>query len=94
VTFPYRLIFATTAAISSILLAGSFMVSGQTPPSAGSDGWVPLLNGKNFDGWYTFLPSTGKNNCEDGPLMLQDHYRPDVKETFMQFRNIWIRPLS
>jgi len=94
VTFPYRLIFATTAAISSILLAGSFMVSGQTPPSAGSDGWVPLLNGKNFDGWYTFLPSTGKNNCEDGPLMLQDHYHPDVKETFMQFRNIWIRPLS
>jgi Domain of Unknown Function (DUF1080) len=32
--------------------------------------------------------------CEDGPLMLQDHYHPDVKETFMQFRNIWIRPLS
>jgi len=32
--------------------------------------------------------------CEDGPLMLQDHYHPDVKGTFMQFRNIWIRPLS
>jgi hypothetical protein len=31
--------------------------------------------------------------CEDGPLMLQDHYHPDVKETFMQFRNIWVRPL-
>jgi hypothetical protein len=31
--------------------------------------------------------------CDDGPLMLQDHYHPDVKETFMQFRNIWIRPL-
>ena len=31
--------------------------------------------------------------CEDGPLMLQDHYHPDVKETFMKFRNIWIRPL-
>lgn len=31
--------------------------------------------------------------CEEGPLMLQDHYHPDVKETFMQFRNIWIRPL-
>jgi hypothetical protein len=31
--------------------------------------------------------------CEDGPLMLQDHYHPDVKETFMQFRNIWIRPV-
>ena len=32
--------------------------------------------------------------CEAGPLMLQDHYHPDVKETFMQFRTIWIRPLS
>jgi len=31
--------------------------------------------------------------CEDGPLMLQDHYHPDVKETFMQFRNIWVRPI-
>jgi hypothetical protein len=31
--------------------------------------------------------------CEDGPLMLQDHFHPDVQETFMQFRNIWIRPL-
>lgn len=32
--------------------------------------------------------------CEDGPLMLQDHYHPDVKETFMQFRNVWVRPLQ
>lgn len=32
--------------------------------------------------------------CTDGPLMLQDHRHPDVKETFMQFRNIWIRPLA
>lgn len=32
--------------------------------------------------------------CEPGPLMLQDHYHPDVKETFMRFRNIWYRPLE
>ena len=32
--------------------------------------------------------------CTDGPLMLQDHKHPDVKETFMQFRNIWIRSLQ
>jgi hypothetical protein len=32
--------------------------------------------------------------CDDGPLMLQDHFHPSVKETFMQFRNIWIRPLK
>jgi hypothetical protein len=32
--------------------------------------------------------------CEPGPLRLQDHYHPDVKETFMRFRNIWYRPLA
>jgi hypothetical protein len=32
--------------------------------------------------------------CMPGPLLLQDHYHPDVKETFMKFRNIWYRPLD
>ncbi|MEP6534220.1 MAG: DUF1080 domain-containing protein [Bryobacteraceae bacterium] len=32
--------------------------------------------------------------CEPGPLRLQDHYSPNVKETFMRFRNIWYRPLQ
>jgi len=27
-----------------------------------NEGWRPIFNGKNFDGWYTFLPSVGKNN--------------------------------
>jgi hypothetical protein len=26
------------------------------------DGWVPLFNGKNFDGWYTYVESNGKNS--------------------------------
>lgn len=34
------------------------------------------------------------NPCEPGPLMLQDHHHPDVKETFMRFRNIWFRSLE
>lgn len=37
---------------------------------------------------------TKSNVCEPGPLKLQDHYHPDVKETFMRFRNIWYRPLA
>jgi len=89
VTFPYRLFFATTSAISAILLAGSSIASGQTPPAAGSDGWVPLLNGKNFDGWYTFLPSTGKNNdpknvfkMESGTVHILDIPESDEKQEF------------
>ena len=39
-------------------------------------------------------PGPGNTSvCEPGPLMLQDHFHPDVKETFMKFRNIWYRSL-
>ncbi len=38
--------------------------------------------------------ATYPNACEDGPMELQDHYHPDVKETFLRFRNIWYRPLK
>ncbi|MCC7499716.1 MAG: DUF1080 domain-containing protein [Bryobacterales bacterium] len=37
--------------------------------------------------------ATFSDVCEDGPLELQDHHHPDVKETFLRFRNIWYRPL-
>lgn len=29
-----------------------------------------------------------------GSLMLQDYYHPDVRTTFMRYRNIWYRPLA
>ena len=41
---------------------------GRAKPGAGSsptaykDGWTSPSNGKNLDGWYTWLPSTSKNN--------------------------------
>lgn len=34
------------------------------------------------------------NACTPGPLRLQDHFHPDVKETFLRFRNLWYRPLG
>jgi hypothetical protein len=34
------------------------------------------------------------NPCADGALMLQDHVHPDVRQTFMRFRNIWYRSLD
>lgn len=38
---------------------------------------------------------SGRGNvCDPGPIMLQDHYHPDVKETPLRFRNIWYRPLE
>ncbi|MCB9384360.1 MAG: DUF1080 domain-containing protein [Bryobacterales bacterium] len=32
--------------------------------------------------------------CQPGPLMLQDHTHPDVANTALRFRNLWIRPLQ
>jgi Domain of Unknown Function (DUF1080) len=55
VTFTTKVLFAAAA-----VLAGGSLLSGQSA-STDSEGWVSLFNGKNFDGWYTFLPSTGKN---------------------------------
>ncbi len=34
----------------------------QRPPAApAADGWIPLFNGRNLDGWYTFLQTSGKD---------------------------------
>jgi len=57
-----------------------------------------LQNGVLVQDHVTILGRTTSSDdtdpCEDGPLMLQDHFHPDVKETFMQFRNIWIRSIE
>jgi hypothetical protein len=29
---------------------------------ADDEGWIPLFNGTNLDGWYSFQPTTGRNN--------------------------------
>ena len=36
----------------------------------------------------------GGEPCEPGPLMLQDHVHPEVAQTALRFRNIWLRPLK
>jgi hypothetical protein len=32
--------------------------------------------------------------CEAGPILLQDHFHPEVKDTLLRFRNIWVRELD
>ncbi len=60
-----------------------------TSSYAADPGWTPLLNGKNFDGWYTFLPSTGKNSdpkkvfkMENGMVHILDIPESDEKQEF------------
>jgi len=37
-----------------------------------SGGWTELFNGRNLDGWYTYLPSKGKNNDPQGVFKVED----------------------
>ena len=37
-----------------------------------NDGWVPLFNGKDFSGWYTYLDSSGKNKDPKGVFKVED----------------------
>ena len=34
--------------------------------------WVPLFNGRNLDGWYTFLQKHGKNSDPDHVITIED----------------------
>src|SRR6202035_876026 len=37
-----------------------------------NDGWVPLFNGKDFSGWYTYLDSDGKNKDPKGVFKVEN----------------------
>ena len=45
-------------------------LSGSTPEL--SSGWEPLFNGTDLSGWYTYLPSKGKNNDPEGVFRAED----------------------
>jgi len=54
--------------------AVTFAIAVNLHPSSISadDGWIPLLNGKNFDGWYTYTETGGKNNDPTHVFKLED----------------------
>lgn len=37
-----------------------------------SGGWTPLFNGRDLDGWYTFLQKHGKNSDPDRVVTIED----------------------
>ena len=36
------------------------------------DGWIPLFNGRDFDGWYTYLEHSGQNHDPNGVFKIED----------------------
>ena len=51
------------------LMLGIYCASGR---AAEKDGWTPLFNGRNFDGWYTWLESSGKNSDPQKIFSIRD----------------------
>ncbi len=59
------------------VLLAACMLSFPSAPAASaekpeSEGWVPLFNGKNLDGWYSYLDSSGKNKDPNGVFKVEN----------------------
>jgi len=54
-----------------VLMSTLFGQAQSMSPEAGQE-WVSLFNGKNLDGWYTFLLTTGKNNDPKGIFKVEN----------------------
>jgi Domain of Unknown Function (DUF1080) len=52
---------APVAAAPLLLGRSSYAQTSRALPPPGSDGWISLFNGRNLDGWYTFLQTSGKD---------------------------------
>ncbi len=42
------------------------------PVTPTNSDWMPLFNGRNLDGWYTYLPSKGRNNDPQGVFKVEN----------------------
>lgn len=53
------------------LFVVGFGLSFASSPAA-DEGWTPLFNGRDFDGWYTYLASRGKNLDPNGVFKIEN----------------------
>lgn len=81
-----------------ILCIGALLASGSiryqpgelnSAPAQADDEWIPIFNGTSLDGWYTWLPTPGKNNdpqgvfkVENGMLHILDIPETDAEQEF------------
>jgi hypothetical protein len=58
-----------------LILAACVLSSASASAASGAkpenDGWIPLFNGKDFNGWYTYLDSSGKNKDPKGVFKVE-----------------------
>ena len=69
------LVLAPAVAARSVLAQTAAQTAAVNPPPLpppGADGWVSLLNGRDFTGWYSMLQRSGKGVAEDKGVILME----------------------
>jgi hypothetical protein len=64
-----KIVFLYLWLVLSALVLSSALASAAENPG---DGWVPLFNGKDLNGWYTYLESSGKNKDPNGVFKVEN----------------------
>jgi len=57
---------------AAVIVIFSSLFANANTASPDDDGWIPLFNGKNLDGWYSFLLTTGKNSDPKGIFKVEN----------------------
>jgi hypothetical protein len=53
--------------------AGATAGQSPPPPAPGADGWISLFNGRNLDGWYSYLQRSGRDVAEkNGSITIEN----------------------
>ncbi len=68
----HRLAVRVVVAAGLAVATGCLLQMSSRPADAQSRGPIPLFNGKNLDGWYTFIPGEGKNKDSTGVFKIVD----------------------
>jgi hypothetical protein len=64
--------FICSILIFVVCLLSSNSASAASDSKPENDGWVSLFNGKDFDGWYTYLESNGRNKDPKGVFKVEN----------------------
>src|SRR3954454_12283493 len=88
-----RVLFRMCITLSFVIVAACGVAAAQTTaPTTRESAWTPLFNGKDLAGFYTFLPTPGKDNdpehyfkVEDGMIHVMDLPISDDKREFGYF---------
>ena len=56
-------------AVCMLSFPSASAASGEKPDS---EGWVPLFNGRNLEGWYSYLDSSGRNKDPNGVFKVEN----------------------